>query len=54
MGKIVKTGQICKQSGQYRPKGHNTEITLISGKRVPPTNSGITTFTLVDKTIHKR
>ena len=29
----VKTGQICQQSGQYRPVGSTTEITLVEGKK---------------------
>lgn len=54
MGKtIVKTGQIAKKSGQYRPIGGKTEVTLIAGKRVPPTSNGATKFTLVDQTKHK-
>ena len=53
MIKTVKTGNICKVSGQYRPVGQKTEITLVEGKRVPPTSSGNTKFTLVDKTKHK-
>lgn len=50
----VKTGQICPQSGQYRPIGGKTEITLVQGKRVPPTHQGTTKFVLVDKTKHKK
>ena len=49
----VKTGEKCPQSGQYKIKDQNTEITLVKGKRVPPTSSGATSFTLVDKTKHK-
>ncbi len=48
----VKTGQIAPVSGQYRPRGSKTEITLVEGKRVPPTPEGATTFTLVDTTKH--
>jgi len=50
----VKTGEICPKSGQYRPIGENTEVTLIKGKRVPPTKSGTTKFDLVDATKHKK
>lgn len=53
MKKTVKTGQKAPVSGQYKPAGSNTEITLVQGKRVPPTSGGATTFTLVDKTKHK-
>ncbi|MBD5151784.1 MAG: hypothetical protein HDT16_04640 [Oscillibacter sp.] len=52
MAEKVKTGQIAQTSGQYRPTGKNTEVTLVAGKRVPPTPDGATTFTLVDKTKH--
>lgn len=48
----IKTGQKAPVSGQYRPFGSKTEITLVEGKRVPPTSSGVTTFTLVDTTKH--
>ena len=48
----IKTGQKVPVSGQYRPTGSKTEVTLVQGKRVPPTATGVTTFTLVDKTTH--
>lgn len=48
----IKTGEIVPVSGQYRPAGKKTEVTFVSGKRVPPTSSGATTYTLVDKTKH--
>lgn len=54
MKNSVKTGQICKQSGQYQAVGSKTEITLVEGKRVPPTPYGATKFNLVDKTKHKK
>ena len=48
-----KTGAApFKLSGQYRPAGKKTEVTLVAGKRVPPVATGATTFTLVDKTKH--
>lgn len=50
---ILKTGQVVTKSGQYRPEGSKTEVTLIQGKRVPPTRQGTTKFTLVDPTKHK-
>lgn len=53
MSKTVKTGQKAPVSGQYKPVGSKTEITLVEGKRVPPTPSGATKFTLVDRTVHK-
>ena len=50
----VKTGQVVTKSGQYRPVGCKTEVTLVEGKRVPPTSSGITKFVMVDPTKHKK
>lgn len=52
MSTKIKTGQKVPVSGQYRPTGSKTEVTLVQGKRVPPTATGATTFTLVDKTKH--
>lgn len=52
--KSIKTGQIAQVSGQYRPGRANTEVTLVKGKRVPPTKSGATVFTLVDSTKHAK
>ncbi len=49
----VKTGQVVPQSGQYRPVGSRTEVTLVQGKRVPPTANGTTKFVMVDPTKHK-
>lgn len=50
----VKTGQTAPVSGQYKPKGSNREVTMIKGKRVPPTPEGAAEFRLVDVTKHKR
>lgn len=50
--KTIRTGQKVPVSGQYRPRGAKTEITLVEGKRVPPTSAGATEFTLVDRTKH--
>jgi hypothetical protein len=50
----VKTGGIAPKSGQYRGSGMKTEITLTKGERVPPQGGKARTFTLVDKTRHKR
>ena len=52
MSTKINTGQKVPVSGQYRPTGSKTEVTLVQGKRVPPTTTGVTTFTLVDKTKH--
>ena len=50
--KSVKTGGVVPQSGQYKAHGSKTEVTFVKDKRVPPSKSGATTFTLVDKTKH--
>ena len=49
----VKTGQTVPVSGQYKATGSKTEVTLVQGKRVPPTPAGATKFILVDRTQHK-
>ena len=49
----VKTGQIAPKSGQYRASGSKTEVTLVQGKKVPPTAKGAGKFILVDATKHK-
>ena len=50
----VKPGEIVPFSGQYKPRGGDTEITLIKGTKVPPNNGeGQQVFVLVDKTKHK-
>jgi len=52
---IVRPGDKTPESGQYRPAGSRTEITLVEGKIVPPNNAGHQQrFTLVDKTKHHR
>lgn len=48
----TKTGQKAPVSGQYKPVGSKTEITLVKGKIVPPTPNGATTFILIDETKH--
>ncbi len=50
----VKTGEKAPISGQYKAKGSPNEVTLVQGKRVPPTINGATQFTLVDKTKHSK
>lgn len=49
----IKTGGVVPVSGQYRSGKSKTEVTFVKGKRIPPTLSGATTFTLVDKTKHR-
>lgn len=50
MATKTKTGQKAPVSGQYKPVGSKTEVTLVKGKTVPPTRAN--TFVLVDKTKH--
>lgn len=50
----TKTGQKAHVSGQYKPVGSKTEVTLVKEKTAPPTSNGATTFVLVDKTKHKK
>lgn len=49
----IKTGNKVPISGQYSNSKTSTEVTLIKGKTVPPTNKGAAIFTLVDKTKNK-
>lgn len=54
MKKITtRTGKTAPVSGQYKATGSKTEVTLVQGKRVPPTPAGAVKFTLVDQTRHK-
>ena len=53
MSTRTKTGQKAPVSGQYKPVGHKSEITLIKGKRVPPFQCESANFILVDRTKHK-
>lgn len=51
---IARTGEKTPESGQYRPSGGNTEITLSQGDRVPPNRFGVRQkFFLVDRTKHR-
>ncbi len=54
MATTTKTGQKAPASGQYKPAGSKTEVTLIKGKTVPPTKNGATSCVLVDKTKHRK
>lgn len=52
---IVRTGGTVPVSGQYRPSGGRSEVTLVKGKTAPPNNAGVRpVFTMVDKTKHKQ
>lgn len=41
-------------SGQYRNNATRTEVTATRGNPLPPTQKAGQTYTLVDKTKHKR
>ena len=50
----VKPGEIVPVSGQWKPVGGDTEVTLVKDTKVPPNNGkGLQKFILVDKTKHK-
>ena len=49
----TKTGGVAPKSGQYKPNGYSSEITLSKGERVPPYKGEARRFTLVDKTKNK-
>jgi len=49
----VTPGEKVPQSGQYVTQ-EGTEVTLVKGKRVPPTSKPGQSFTLVDPTKHKK
>ena len=53
MSKSIRTGDTVPVSVQYRPQGQTHEYTFVAGKRVPPTPTGATSFSLVDPTKHK-
>jgi hypothetical protein len=38
---IAKTGLPTPVSGQYRPVGGDTEVTLTKGNTTPPNNAGV-------------
>lgn len=49
----TQTGGKAPASGQYRPVGSRTEITLSKGDRVPPYDKEAAKYVLVDKTKHR-
>lgn len=57
--KIIKPGQTCPDSGQYKvvgPRGGNVgggEVTGVKGKTMPPTSKPGQGYKLVDPTKHK-
>lgn len=58
MKNVVKPGEDVTKSGQYKqigPRGglSYTEVTLVKGNTVPPTDKPGCGYVLVDKTKHK-
>jgi hypothetical protein len=47
-------GELTPESGQYVNNTTGAEITAVKGKPLPPTPGPRQTYTLVDKTKHKR
>lgn len=52
--KSIRPGTIADTSGQYRNNTTRTEVTVTKGEPMPPTPGAGQTYTLVDKTKHKR
>ena len=52
--KKLRPGTETPVSGQYRNNTTRTEITATKGNPLPPTPGGGQSYTLVDKTKHKR
>ena len=50
----IKTVEVAPESGQYQVSRTKREITLSKGERVPPYEGEARTFTLIDKTKHKK
>lgn len=47
-------GAKAPASGQYRNNTTRTEVTVVKGEPLPPTRSAGQTYTLADKTKHKK
>jgi len=50
----LSPGTKAPASGQYRNNTTRTEVTVVRGEPLPPTPKSKQTYTLVDKTKHKR
>ena len=47
LGTQVRTGEICPESGLWRPGLYNTTAPIAKGNRMPPYNGQAVTWTLV-------
>lgn len=47
-------GTKAPTSGQYRNNSTRSEVTVVRGEPLPPTPKSGQTYTIVDKTKHKR
>lgn len=54
MADKLRPGTKAPASGQYRNNNTRTEVTVVRGEPLPPTKSAGQTYTLVDKTKHKK
>lgn len=52
--KQLPPGSKAPVSGQYRNNATRTEVTVVRGEPLPPTPRAGQTYTVVDKTKHKR
>lgn len=50
----LSPGTKAPESGQYRNNTTRTEVTVVRREPLPPTPKSGQTYTLVDKTKHKR
>jgi len=52
--KPLKPGMSVPYSGQARNNSTRTEVTVVRGERMPPTPKAGQTYTMVDRTKHKK
>ncbi|MBI3573248.1 MAG: hypothetical protein HY092_03555 [Candidatus Kerfeldbacteria bacterium] len=48
----LKPGQKAKRSGQYRLVGSKKEVTMVKGRKLPPTHKRHRHYRLTDPTKH--
>lgn len=54
MSEKLRPGQTVPYSGQARNNTTRTEVTVVKGERMPPTPAAGQTYTMVDRTKHKK
>lgn len=54
MSTKLRPGSKAPASGQYRNNSTRTEVTVVRGEPLPPTPRAGQTYTLADKTKHKK